>query len=176
MSVNRRTRSNSRQTLLSSQSRNRSRKGAVMLWFVLIQLPVLFFALGMTVDFTRIYIAHRQVANASQAAAQAGAQQISPTLSAAGTPVLNQPAAQSVAIDTINRAEGANAIRTASSNPLVTVTTTATTITVKMTYQPSNLMFANIFSTPTTTVTSTAFICVPGQSGATQGYCATPGA
>jgi Flp pilus assembly protein TadG len=136
---------------------------------------VLFFALGMTVDFTRIYIAHRQVANATQAAAQAGAQQISTSLSAANTPVLNQPAAQAAALDTVNRVESANAIRTVSPNPTVVISTTAQTITVKITYQPADLLFSNTFGTPTTTVTSTAFVCVPGQAGATQGYCATPG-
>jgi Flp pilus assembly protein TadG len=150
-----------------------------MLWFVLIQMPVLMLSLTMTVDYTRIYLAHRQVTNAAQAAAQAGAQQIAP-----GTSTLVQSGASSataVAQATFNQAEAVNAIPVAAIKS-VNYSATTTTITVTVVYQPAGLMGivlvqGHVLTAPTTTVTATAFVCVPGQSGgATQGFCATPSA
>lgn len=56
-------------------ARRRGRRGAAMLWFLLIALPILLLSAGLATEVTRVIIANRQVSNATEAAAVAGAQQ-----------------------------------------------------------------------------------------------------
>jgi len=163
---------NSARRGLLTLNRPRHRKGAMLLWFVLVQIPVMFFVLGMTVDFTRLYVAHRQAVNLAQAAAQAGSQQI-----ALNSTSLNQSAAVAAADGTWTFANTVNAAPLLNSGANMGVTATQQTVTVTITYTVKGLIGFGVFPTSKTTVTASAFVCLPGQStGPTSGYCATPGA
>lgn len=172
-------------------------RGATFVYFALIAIPVMWFGSAMAVDFTRIVIAHRQVANATQAAALAGAQQfvvdaaeIDPEKSrvaaretycvavAAGQlPMVQARGTSSSCV----RGEGRVALTVTPIASGTSPTGTPTYMQVEVTsrYRVTGLLFGSFFGAKSTydadPVTRSAAICLPGvATGPTNGFCAKP--
>lgn len=170
-------------------------RGVALTYFALIGMPTLFFGAGMAVDFTRIIISARQVSNAAQAAALAGAQQF--TVNDAS---INVPRAVSAATETYCLAKSAGALSLSSNGtsgaracpgalagqqativvkPMRVPDGAAVGVDVTARYRVTDLLFAGFFTDPNagpdSSVTRTATLCIPGvATGPTNGYCAHP--
>lgn len=168
-------------------------RGITFLYFVLLAIPTFFVAAGFATDFTRIIIANRQVANATQAAALAGAQQYLPDTQGLDA---NKARAASVETYCVAQRSGETYLSTPAStsthscargNPvsldvkLPTIiaadgTSLYQTVSVTSHYTVNGLIFVNFFglspNTNVLNVTKTASICIPGNTdGPTNGYC-----
>jgi Flp pilus assembly protein TadG len=172
-----------RQETLIRRKRPR-RRGSMLIAWCLIGLPVMFFAGAMTIDFGRIYMAHREAVNAAQAAAQAAANQIAPAPTGQGNAsiaTLDPQAASQVAQDTWDLSVNDGAVPLVGKNAVVTVNPAGQSVTVGVTYSVPGLFFSSFFgqsNSPRYHVVAAAEICFPGVPGAnqsTQGYCQLPG-
>lgn len=165
--------------------------GVTFLYFVLLAVPVFFFGSALAVDFTKAVIAARQVANATQAAALAGAQQYR-----FGEATVDLAAAKAAAADTFctaqaNRqmayATGIGSGLSCSDGSVAHISVTGsggsgnavTLVTVTAQYQVDGMLFTRFFGESAyvaNPITRSAAVCVPGQAGGpTGGYCARPG-
>lgn len=180
-------------------SRLSTHHGAALLMFVLVGLPVMLFALGLSTDVARIIIAGREVGNATEAAAIAGAAQytvVESTDPVTGRRVL-QPgldAVQAVQIarDTYCRAHTyairfsypaeSDGTRTSCSDVDVELTgplTNPTGVKVTSYWAVPDILVASFFSTnenwvgPATSREASVCLPTPG-SGATDGACVRP--
>lgn len=174
----------------------RARRGVAFIYFSLLAIPSFFFGAGLACDFTRIIIANRQMSNASQAAALAGAEQFQKD-----TNGLNKQAAINAAVDTFCRAMSDGGVRystpSGSSTPCIgvsmrtapiTVTVTnasggptgpLTLVTVTANYKINGLTFTSWFtgshSMQPKPIVHTARVCIPNDpTGPTHGMCAGP--
>ncbi len=171
------------QETLLRRKRSR-RRGSMLIAWCFIGLPVMFFAGAMTIDFGRIYMAHREAVNAAQAAAQAAANQIAPAPTGQGNAsiaTLDPQAATRVAKDTWDLSVNDGAVPLVGKNAVVTVNPANQSVAVDVTYNVPGLFFSSFFgqsSSPSYHIVATAEICFPGSPGAnqpTQGYCQLPG-
>lgn len=127
--------------LTRPRGRLRRARGAVMLYFVLIALPLCMLGFSMVGDFASSIVAHRQVSNAAESAALAGAYQFQP-----GTMEVNPGDAVSAALDLYNTANAENVTRMATDeHPKVTVEDDNTTVVVTVDYRVPWLGFAKWF-------------------------------
>lgn len=157
------------------------RKGAMLIVWAVCGLPMMFFSCALTIDMSRLYVAHREAVNAAQAAAQAGAYQISPGSVGAGdgyAATLEEQRAQQAATSAWDKAVAEQAVPLLGPRSEVTVSSGAQEVTVHVTYTVPGLIFTGLFgqtTDPTDHISASAFICVPGASGqATGGYCQLP--
>lgn len=170
-------------------------RGVALTYFALIGMPTLFFAAGIAVDFTRIIVSARQVANATQAAALAGAAQFTPNAAS-----IDRSRAITAATQTFCAARGSGALslsqngsgasractgRFAGQSATITVSPfsapdgAAVGVDVTARYRVNDLLFSGLFTSSDTTdtlsTTRRATLCIPGVvSGPTNGYCAHP--
>jgi Flp pilus assembly protein TadG len=135
---------------------------------MLVGIPLLFIGAGMAVDFTRVVVAARQVSNATEASALAGAFQFQP-----GKAQLDLPQARSIALDTYTRAQQAGQMPLAS-NQSTAVSASATQVTVTTTYDVPALGFLHYFGVQFhgLQISRTAYVCL---AGTTSSECARPG-
>jgi len=182
--------------------RRRLLRGVAFIYFALLAIPTFFFGAGMATDFTTVITANREVANAVQSAALAGAEQFIPNTS--GIDPIKGPAAavQTYCVAKSNDGLGmVSAVNGPGMTPYscrggqtvylrVQLTqaqssagTVYATLSVTAYYQIPNLTFSRLFgggsSTHPLSVTRTAQVCVPNTqsgvfSGGTNGYCASP--
>ena len=171
-----------------ASTRARIAAGATFLYFGLIGLPALFFGSAMAVDFTRIIVAAREMHNAAEASALAGAYQFSTV----GDPTTLDPAqAKSAAQDTLCTAARAGQLHlttfTCADAQSMTPRLSAdrTTVTVTVNYAVDGLIFVDTLSSMFGDdrgdtlggyqVSAKAFVCNPAAAnGPTQGYCVRP--
>lgn len=161
-------------------------RGVAFLWALLIGFPLMFFGLGMAVDFTRVIIAEREMATATHAAALAAAYQFNP-----GRATINAPNARAAAIETMCVAREQGAIRLSDPGMAHTAGCTfgggsvsarvtlpsPTTVTVTTTYRLKNMILLSYFDVGSSdqSVTRSASVCDPrNASGATGGFCTRP--
>lgn len=170
-------------------------RGVAFVYFALLGLPAFFFGAGLAVDFTRIIIAHRQVANVAQAAALSGAQQFTTDAATLNTSLAvakaseTYCAAQQSGALSLSSGAGSTGVRCtgmyAGAPATITVATAkdrtgaATTVDVTARYRVTGLIFTGFFgadrSLTADPVTRSATICVPGDvTGPTNGFCAHP--
>lgn len=166
--------------MMLKRKTSRLRRGSVMLLFVLVGFPFIFFAAGLSVDVTRIYVANRQVANATQAASLAGAFQFKPNSS-----VLDTRRAQTIALETWNKEKEVGALPLAQvpNAPVIQVTAGSSAspgkVSVTTTYNVNGLVFAAILGVSSSvndvTIERSSIVCVPGSlNSPTDGYCRRP--
>lgn len=145
--------------------------GAV--WFTIVALPVMFFAAGLAIDFTRLIVASHEVVTVANAAALGGAQEFTP-----GDSTLDEPAAESAAQATFEQSRADGVLRLTSS-ATAAVDTTSSSVTVAVSYHINDLLFIRYFLGSgdfANTISRTASVCVPGQvTGPTGGFCTRPG-
>lgn len=160
------------------------KRGAAFVWFCLVAIPVLFFALAMAVDFTRVILAGRQVGTATQAAAIAGAYQFKP-----GVAELDTGAAASVAADTycwsaevggtpLVRTDSTDSCSGAKASARLEVLATSSSVRVTAHYQVKGLLVMDFFTSGgyhPPEVTREATICSSQDpTGPTGGNCYRP--
>lgn len=167
--------------MLSRRVASRRRRGAMLIIWAVCGLPMMFFSCALTIDMSRLYVAHREAVNAAQAAAQAGAYQISQASIGASdgyAATLQSQRAQQTPSATWAKAVSAQAVPLLGPGSQVTVSTGTEEVTVHVTYTVPGLIFTGLFgqtTDPTDHISASAFICVPGASGqATGGYCQLP--
>lgn len=155
----------------------RRRRGVGLLFFALVTLPVAMLCLTLSVDFTRMFLAARQVTSAAESAALAGAYQTTP-----GTSTLDESLAESIAEETFTVA-GDSGVYHLASNSEPEITATTSRVTVAVTYDVAGLLFAGWFmdgNSETFNIERHADVCVPATSGTVDaplgspGYCTRP--
>lgn len=175
----------------------RTAAGVAFIYFTLLGIPVVFFGAGLAVDFTRIVVAQREVTNAVQAAALAGAEQYVPNEVA-----VDFPAARTAAVNTycVAQSDGVMRLSTPSGpttscqnvggSAAVTIEPiyssngsggTVVGVTVTARYTIKDLVFSNYFTGSRTAeadpIVRSATLCIPGAAdGPTNGYCVHPSA
>lgn len=171
--------------------RRRMAIGATFLWFGLIGMPALFFGAAMAVDFTRIIIAGREMHNALQAAALAGAYQFQDFSNGGDPTKVDATGARLAAHQTLAVAVQSGELHLTTmtvgqaEQVPVTLTSGGTSVVVRTTYSVDGLVFsdllANIFGSGRGAAnsgyqaTATAFVCDPAvRTGPTQGFCVRP--
>lgn len=152
----------------------RQRRAVATLYFVLIGLPFLFFGGGLAVDFTRYVVGARQVSNAAEAAAQAGALQFRDFEIA-----IDESQGRAMALEAFNHSVAAGQTRIAIINDVYSeVDYSGTTVSVTVTYQIPTLGFLNLFlpgaGAESLVVFRQAELCLADQTVYTSGYCARP--
>lgn len=138
------------------------------MWFLLVVLPIMFFGGALAFDVSQILTTHQHMTQAADAAAVGGAHEIE-----VHGATLNEPRA--VAVGTATAAESLAALGY-SDQVQVEVSTDPHTVTVEFSYRNDNLVFLRYFGHHYVegTVARSASICVPGQPGPTEGFCARP--
>lgn len=152
------------------------RRGVGFLWFSLVALPFIFFAMTLSMDVTRLYLGARQVSNAADAAALAGAYQF--VDAGIGRAELNIPLAQDAARDTLRASIDAGVTRSVVVTS-VRVAATDTAVAVSVDYDvrpisPLSAIFTGLILDGSSTITRTAEVCIPGVTYATGGLCVRP--
>lgn len=164
---------------LSAQRGARRRRGAMMIWFILIALPLMFFALSMATEVSKTLIVNRQVRHAAESSAVAGAFQFRSNgvndFTADGS--LDVSAARNAASQTFTAARNAGAVRGADIQN-VTVIATATDVVVNVRYEiEGNRLLAWLSGDEigVINISERAVVCVPGvTSNSTGGNCQRP--
>lgn len=154
---------------------SRRLRAAGMLWFVLFAFPIYLFGGLLAIDLSRVVTVSRNVAAAAEAAAVGGAAQYQ-----RGTGELNRTTAEAVARDVVVESGNVGTYDAADVNVDVAVTTDSVTVTVD--YTTERLLFVDVLSAYSVqapgplrrTLERTAFVCLPGDPGATAGFCARP--
>lgn len=161
-------------------------RGAAFLWTVVVTVPVMFFAIGLGVDLTRIIMADREVSTAVHAAALSGAYQFN-----LGKVTLNAGRAKSAAQETmcvtqknggLSKSSAATRGRVGCSGgepvSAAVVLKGSQTVRVTSTYRVEGLVMLKWFgvSNEDRSVWREATVCDPRESsGPTSGFCARPG-
>lgn len=156
-----------------SRARVRAGRAVGYIWFVVVAMPVFFFAAGMAVDVSHEIVVHREVVLAAQAAADAGAWQIGTDGS------LDTQKAYDAANNLLSEEQNSqyNSVPGASvSNSQITVDNNV--VTVSVTYTLNDLIFTPFFGIDGNnafTVTTSSFVCdSTDTSGPTGGACVRP--
>lgn len=150
------------------------RRGVGFLFFTLVAIPVIFFAMYVAFDASRYFYVGREVRNAAEAAALAGSYQFT-----YGGTTLVRDAARNAARDTVNQALSAGAMRGATQvQPQIAVGEDSVTVTID--YQVAEVTpFGRLFNAAAPdlisfSVTEVAYVCIPGLTPTTDGYCTRP--
>jgi hypothetical protein len=148
------------------------------MFFVLVALPILMFAMAWGIDATRVFIAQRQAARAAEAAAVAGAFQFK-----TNSVELNGAEARKAVEESVKEWEEFGALKMLSNLEIDEVTISPyngrpQTVTVKLKYNIGGMLFAGFFAQRDgvdADVVRSATVCVPGDTaGVTQGFCKRP--
>ena len=150
-------------TVLVRNGASRHRRGAMLIWFVLVVLPILFFAMALSTEVSTTLIANRSVRLSAESAAVAGAHQFNV---AAGDGRLNTVLAERAAFETFSEAYSADAVRGVE---LVSHRARATTTWVEytVTYRMENARLLNWLGSDgvgLVTITERAEICRVGDA------------
>lgn len=159
----------------------RSRKGAGFLFFLTMMFPVMIGAVGLSVDFGRLIIAHRQAADTADSVALAAAHAFNNSSGGAvANSTLNATNSRIYAQETFKFAVGTNkgnSMLNAVENPKLTnvrLTNSSTAVEVTVTYKLTGFAIMDYLTGTRNdsnfTVKRTAQIC----SKATIQYCAYP--
>lgn len=174
------------------------RRGSMLLFWVLVALPFIFFAGALAVDFATASLARDEVASLASASATAGAWQIVPNTTPNGTGSTtdidcgNGPtSAQRTAAD-FAVANAPNTLRAARlvGSPQVQCIPSGTpttlggvdTVRVTLTYTTDQSPFLQFLShllgesstNPTWTSTRSAVVCIPGSAPTAESTCTRP--
>lgn len=147
------------------------RRGAGFFWFILVGIPFFFLAAFIAVDASRLFLAHREAVNATEAAALAGGFSF-----VNGQSAINATAARTNARSVITGAQQAGALNHLEvSGTSILVSRLDKTVTVSMDYNVRDLTFLRAISVIFAqggaagdvdgSVTRTAFLCNPGVVG-----------
>ena len=157
---------------------------AGFVWVIVVTLPFLFMGMFLSLDMSKIVIAHYQVQLAAESAALAGAQEAQ--IDTNSTPAINYDEAMAATQQELTNEYNAYASPDAEFNPnanatiWIQTTTNPNTVTVTIKYKVTGLILMGYFNAtaPTYSVSSTAFLCVPqsqtGTSVTQSGDCSTP--
>lgn len=159
----------------------KKRKGVAFLFFVLIMLPVLLAALGLSTDFGRLIIAHRQAADTADSVALAAAHGFNNSSGGlTASPNLNATNSKAYATQTFIAAVGtpsSGSMLSATESPKlssVTLSKSNTQVQVTVSYKLTGFIIVDYFTGKrnnlTFDVTRTAEIC----SSANADFCAYP--
>ena len=170
-------------------------RGAVLLFFVIVCIPIIMIALMLAVDISRIYLAHRQVGNVAQAAALAGAWQLEPGTTTVSDTIAAREMTDLVKYSTsqgsTSLASGVQMVGASSDGRLTTGVEHAAAsaggadrVTAVLSFEVPDLLFYPVLvrlfgSSPQTVIfdaSSSASVCIPGAEGSqnTGGVCAHP--
>lgn len=149
----------------------RRRRGVGFVWFLLVGMPVLLFAVAMAADMSRLYVASRQAGLVAEASAVAGAFEQTP-----GHATIDPGRAYSAAMDTVVANRSAGAMSAGVMTGPAQVVSTSHSVTVTVNYRVDGLVVAQFFgATPhALAATRTADVCVPGAYLPTGGSCTRP--
>ena len=151
-------------------------------------LPTLLFSFAIAVDVNTMVVAQNEVTHLAYAAAVGGAGQYSATLdqgglidTANGSAVAGQVVTAGVASNAAPQTAGLQVVST-NYYPLTYGSTTYQNaeIEVTLSYKVPNLIVLGYLlgngsnTSSTQTIVEKAFVCLPGQSGFTNGYCVRP--
>ena len=166
-------------------SRRRGR-GAAMLWFILVALPMLAFGSALAVDISRLIVSAREASNATEAAAVAGAQQYQPNTFRLDpgkvAPKVGESLAQSVSSGAM-RSPVTSVTAVVTDNGYGPVGRGTQRVTVTTRYVVDDLVFLPLLGLMTggsynnsqeLQMTRSADVCLPGQYGPTGGSCTRP--
>jgi Flp pilus assembly protein TadG len=164
--------------------RHQARRGGALLFFLLVALPLVVFGSVLAVDVTRVVMTQRQMSNATEAAARAGAQQFQ-----ANSRHLDIGRSVTTARSALSRSETIRATSATIDHSRVTVQVTnnpygSQRVTVHAPYQVDGLVFTPLLSLllgqgvgvghMELTATRLADVCVPGEYLPTAGSCTRP--
>lgn len=167
--------------MLQRKAVSKRRKAVGFLFFVLIMFPVLVAALGISADFTRLIIGHRQVSDTADSVALAAAHAFdSNSGGLSASPSLNAAQARAYAQETFDQAVGNSTLGSmlnAVENPQlgdVKISDSNTRVTITITYKMTGFIavdyLAGKHNNLTFTVVRDAQIC----SSTNLQYCGYP--
>jgi Flp pilus assembly protein TadG len=160
----------------ASGRRRVSRRGATLIFFMLVMIPFSFFSLAMAADLTRVVDANRQASYVAINSAIAGSIQYQPRVAALAT-----GAATTAARDTATTSFTNNVMRHAK-EPQATVSIVSSggrprQVQVTVRYKIRQLLILQYFvggNDAVFSVTRRAEICQSGASPTTAGFCSRP--